>query len=208
MQQSIQLFLVDDEPDITNSLSWLLDTVGLASTAFNSPVEFLRHFASCSDPCCVVLDLQMPNLTGIEVLERILHDRKQTPVIMLTGHGDVPSAVRAMKLGAFDFLMKPFNPHGFLELVNRACRKAEQAHRLTCRKREDQQALAKLSTRELQIFDGVVAGMSSKEIGRTLEISPKTVDVHRAAIMRKMGVATSSELKKRFQAAGAAEPIQ
>lgn len=199
MEQSVQLFLVDDEPDITNSLSWLLGTVGLPSTAFNSPTEFLRSFAVYPDPCCVILDLQMPGLTGIEVLERILHDRGQTPVIVLTGHGDVPSAVRAMKLGAFDFLTKPFNPHGFLESVNRACRRAEQAYQVTCRKRENQELLTRLSARELEIFDNVVAGMSSKEIGRNLSISPKTVDVHRATIMKKVGVRTSRELKERFQ---------
>jgi FixJ family two-component response regulator len=199
MKDMTELFLVDDEPDVTSSLRWLLQTVGRKASAFNSPQEFLQFFATFSGPCCVVLDLRMPGLTGIEVLERIVEMRRGTPVVFLTGHGDVPSAVRAMKLGAYDFLMKPFNPQGFLECVNRACRHALEGHQLISRKRDNQEILSKLSTREHEIFDRVIAGMSSKEIGRALDISPKTVDVHRASIMKKIGVATARELMRRFQ---------
>lgn len=142
----------------------------------------------------------MPQLAGMEVLERILVRRRNAPVLLLTGHGDVPSAVRAMKLGAFDFLMKPFNPQAFLESVNRACRQAADAHRADCLKRNNQEVLERLSAREREIFDHVVAGASSKEIARALDISPKTVDVHRATIMKKLGVATSRELVRRFHA--------
>ncbi len=198
METITHLFLVDDQPGVTDALRWLLGTVGIASTAFNEADAFLAHFGKYADPSVVVLDLRMPKLTGVEVLERILGVRPDTPLIMLTGHGDVPSAVRAMKLGAFDYLMKPFNPQGFLEAIGGARRQAERAHRLSCRKRQIQEALANLSPRETEIFDGVIGGMSSKEIGRTLAISPKTVDVHRASIMKKIGVASARELQRRF----------
>ena len=194
-----ELFLVDDEPDVTSSLHWLLQTVGRKATAFNSPQDFLQYFATFTGPCCVVLDLRMPGLTGIEVLERIVGTRHDTPVVFLTGHGDVPSAVRAMKLGAYDLLVKPFNPQGFLECINRACRHAMESHQQISRKKDNREILSKLSTREHDIFDRVIAGMSSKEIGRALDISPKTVDVHRASIMKKIGVSTYRELMRKFR---------
>lgn len=112
-----ELFLVDDEPDVTSSLHWLLQTVGRKATAFNSPQEFLQYFATFTGPCCVVLDLRMPGLTGIEVLERIVGTRHDTPVVFLTGHGDVPSAVRAMKLGAYDFLVSRSIRRGFWSVL-------------------------------------------------------------------------------------------
>jgi FixJ family two-component response regulator len=199
MNDMTELFLVDDEPDVTSSLHWLLQTVGRKATAFNSPQEFLQYFATFTGPCCVVLDLRMPGLTGIEVLERIVGTRHDTPVVFLTGHGDVPSAVRAMKLGAYDFLVKPFNPQGFLECINRACRHAMESHQQISRKKDNREILSKLSTREHDIFDRVIAGMSSKEIGRALDISPKTVDVHRASIMKKIGVSTYRELMRKFR---------
>ena len=199
MNDMTELFLVDDEPDVTSSLHWLLQTVGRKATAFNSPQEFLQCFATFTGPCCVVLDLRMPGLTGIEILERIVGTRHDTPVVFLTGHGDVPSAVRAMKLGAYDFLVKPFNPQGFLECINRACRHAMESHQQISRKKDNREILSKLSTREHDIFDRVIAGMSSKEIGRALDISPKTVDVHRASIMKKIGVSTYRELMRKFR---------
>lgn len=201
------LFLVDDEPDVTNSLRWLLESVGLTATAFNLPQQFLRFLATCSGPCCTILDLRMPGLTGIEVLERVTSLRPDASVVFLTGHSDVPTAVRAMKLGAFDFLVKPFNPQSFLECINRACKQAQDEYELVYRRRCTQEALARLTSRERQIFDCVIGGMSSKEIGRVLHISPKTVDVHRASIMKKMGVASTRELNQKFQAvAGDRQP--
>jgi two-component system response regulator FixJ len=200
MDQAVSLFLVDDEPDVTRSLSWLLETAGLTATTFNSPRDFLEFFSTCVEPCTITLDLRMPGITGIDVLERVRRARPDVAVVFLTGHGDVPSAVQAMKLGAFDFLVKPFNPQAFLECVNRASQRAAEAHQIIRRKRENQNALSRLSSREHQIFDHVVIGLSSKEIGRLLNISPKTVDVHRATIMKKLRVSTARELMQRFQA--------
>lgn len=199
MDTPVQIFLLDDEPDVTRGLCWLLESVNLGSSAFQYAEDFLIALGRATGPVCVVLDLRMPGLSGIEVMERLLALRPDAPIIFLSAHGDVPSAVRAMKLGAFDFLQKPFNPQQFLECINRATRDAVERHAEWCKRRDDDQSLAKLSSREREVMEHTMAGRSSKEIGRELNISPKTVDVHRANILRKLEVGTARELASRFR---------
>lgn len=197
----VRIFLVDDEIDVTRGLSWLLESVSLKSTAYNLAEPFLAELFAHEGPACAVLDLRMPGLSGIEIMERLTPRRPDVPIIFLSAHGDVPSAVRAMKLGAVDFLQKPFNPQQFLECINRATRAAEERHAGWLKRRDYDESLARLSAREREVMERTLAGRSSKEIGRELDISPKTVDVHRANILRKLEVSTARELASRFRAA-------
>jgi FixJ family two-component response regulator len=144
----------------------------------------------------------MPGASGIEVMERLQQRRPDLPIIFLSAHGDVPSAVRAMKLGAVDFLQKPFNPQQFLDCVNRATALARTRHAEWMKRRDYGNSLARLSRREREVLDRILEGESSKEIARTLAISPKTVDVHRANVLRKLGAVSARELASRFRDKG------
>lgn len=197
----VRIYLVDDEPDVTRGLRWLLESVGLTAEEHHRAEPFLASLALHADAACAVLDLRMPGLSGIEVMEQMIARRPDVPIIFLSAHGDVPSAVRAMKLGAFDFLQKPFNPQAFLECINRARLAAGERHREWLKRRDYDHSLSRLSGREREVLELMLDGGSSKEIGRKLHISPKTVDVHRANILRKLEVANARELTSRFRAA-------
>jgi FixJ family two-component response regulator len=202
MSDAVQIFLVDDEPDVTRGLAWLLDSVSIANRTFNDAEAFLAALEDFEDPGCVVLDLRMPGASGIEVMERLQRRRPDLPILFLSAHGDVPSAVRAMKLGAVDFLQKPFNPQQFLDCVNRATALARTRHADWMKRRDYGNSLARLSRREREVLDRILEGESSKEIARTLSISPKTVDVHRANVLRKLGALSARELASRFRDKG------
>lgn len=201
MSRAVRIYLVDDEPDVTRGLSWLLESVELHAEAHHQAEPFLSSVAQHDGPACAVLDLRMPGLSGIELAERLVARRPDIPIVFLSAHGDVPSAVRAMKLGAFDFLQKPFNPQAFLECVNRALDRAVERHASFLKRRDYDDSLSRLSTREREVLELMIDGGSSKEIGRKLAISPKTVDVHRANILRKLEVANARELTSRFRTA-------
>lgn len=196
-----RIFLVDDEPDITRGLSWLLESVDLPTEMFNDSRAFLARLKEYDGAACTILDLRMPGLSGLEVMEQAVARRPDIPIIFLSAHGDVPSAVRAMKLGAFDFLQKPFNPQQFLDCVNRALRLAQERHAEWLRQRNNSESVSRLSAREREVLQLMLEGRSSKEIGRELVISPKTVDVHRANVLRKLGMNTARELASRFRMA-------
>lgn len=195
------IFLVDDEPDVTRGLRWLLESVGITAEEHHQADSFLSRLVHHTGGACVVLDLRMPGLSGIEVMEQLAMRRPDVPIIFLSAHGDVPSAVRAMKLGAFDFLQKPFNPQQFLECIHRARTAATERHRDWRKRRDYDDSLSRLSARERDVLPLMLDGGSSKEVGRKLGISPKTVDVHRANILRKLEVANARELTSRFRAA-------
>ena len=141
----------------------------------------------------------MPEMTGLEVLEALKASPVPIPAILLTAHGDVGSAVQAMKLGALDFLQKPFEPESFLALLERAARQARALHALAEAERGRQAMLAPLSSRERELLPLLLEGASSKEIARQLGLSPRTVDVHRASILQKTGAVSLRELLARFR---------
>jgi FixJ family two-component response regulator len=190
----VQVFLVDDEVGVTDALSWLLESVKIPSRAFHSASAFLSALDRFDGPACAVLDLRMPEMSGLELQHRLAEAGHDLPLIFLTAHGDVPAAVNAMQAGAVDFVQKPFNPNAFLASVRRAIQQARERFEARTADRELQRRIAQLSAREVEVFRGLLDGRTSKEIARSLEISPKTVDVHRANVMRKMGAATSAEL--------------
>lgn len=189
------VYVVDDEADLRDVVAKLVASVGLTAKVFSSAQEFLGAYDG-GRPGCVVLDLRMPGMTGIEALTRFAEKNIRLPVIMLTGYGDVPTAVRSLKRGAVDFIQKPFNPQFLLERIQSSI--AEDATRA---KEEGQCAILEqrfndLTAREKEILEQVIDGKTSKEIARVLGISDKTVDVHRTNIMRKVGAASVAELVK------------
>lgn len=194
VDEPVRVFIVDDEPEVTASLSWLLKSVNIPARSFNTPSAFLREVRSATGPICAVLDLRMPEMSGLELQQQLIAEGMVIPLIFLTAHGDVPAAVNAMQMGAVDFLQKPFSPQVFLNSINRIVRQAQERYDQRSRETELRRHLDKLSTRELEVLDALIAGQTSKEVARQMGISPRTVDVHRANIMRKMEVVSSTEL--------------
>lgn len=187
------VFVVDDDPAMCESLCWLIESIGLKARSFASAAEFLNEYDP-NRPGCLVTDVRMPGMSGLELHARLAEKRSPLPVLLITGHGDVPMAVRALKNGAFDFLEKPFNDQALLERIQQAIL---QDHQQRERNRNNQQFQAKLATltpRERQVLDLVVQARLNKQIAALLELSEKTIETHRANVMRKMKVATVVEL--------------
>lgn len=204
----VVVFLVDDEPGVTDALCWLLDSVKIPSRAFHSASTFLAALDRFDGPACAVLDLRMPEMSGLELQQRLREAGHDLPLIFLTAHGDVPAAVNAMQAGALDFVQKPFNPNDFLASVRRAIRQARARYEAHEVDEELRRRLGQLSPREVDVLRGLLDGRTSKEIARDLDISPKTVDVHRANVMRKMGAGTSTELVRMMGRAGDLSPVR
>lgn len=197
--EAVGVYLVDDEADVTRGLGFLLASVGIDARAFNSAPEFLAELPKLSGAACVVLDLRLPEIGGLEVMERLEAQRPDIAILFLSAHGDVPTAVRAMRHGAIDFLQKPFNPQAFLDCVQRAAQLARKRHREWNSRREVDEVLRRLSPREAEVFRLLCDGASSKEIGRRLAISYKTVEVHRANVLYKLKLPSTRALVLRFR---------
>jgi len=183
--------IVDDDEAVRQSLAFMLSSAGLAVRVYESASAFLAGLDTVQDGC-LVTDIRMPDMTGIDLLRRIRAKSRSLPAIVITGHGDVPLAVEAMKAGAIDFIEKPFDEEAILNAVKTALERAEGAPD------GDLAAIAArlqtLSERERQVLEGLVAGHPNKVIAATLGISPRTVEVYRANLMTKMEAKSLSEL--------------
>jgi two-component system, LuxR family, response regulator DctR len=187
--------LVDDDEAIRDSLSWLLQSRGLACQTYVSAESFLAVWTG-EIAGCLLLDIRMGGMSGLELFERLLESGNRLPVIFLTGHGDVPMAVSALKKGAFDFVEKPFDDN---ELVNRVLEalQLDQRQRATAASSDSLNSrLGRLTTRERQVMELILAGKFNKIIADELQISMRTVEVHRANLFEKMGVRTAVELSQ------------
>ncbi len=193
MSNRPQIHIVDDDEAARESLAFLLGAAGHAVKTFDSAGAFLEALSGMA-VSCVVTDIRMPGVDGLELMRRLTADGHRFPVIMITGHGDVPLAVEAMKLGAFDFLEKPFDDDIVIAAINAALRRAETATESQHESAEIAERLHGLSPRERQVLEGLVAGQPNKAIGRDLGISPRTVEIYRAKVMEKMKAASLSEL--------------
>jgi two-component system response regulator FixJ len=193
MSEQPTVFVVDDDDALRDSILWLLESVGLNAEMYPTAADFLK---ACNPERsgCLLLDVRMPGMSGMELLERLKANNVLLPVIIITGHGDVPMAVRAIKSGALDFIQKPFNGQDLLDRVQYALQ-LDQENRL---KRSEISHLRAhfdtLTPREREIMEHVTAGKSSKIIARDLGISAKTVDIHRANIMKKLQVHSVADL--------------
>lgn len=185
--------VIDDDEAVRDSLATLLEAAGLAVSAYGSAGAFLDGIDTAQSGC-VVTDVQMPEMTGLELLRRLSDRLPQFPVIVLTGEADVPTAVEALKNGALDLIEKPYSAETIVAAVRQALTQLEaRSHRETWRS-EAAERVAALSAREREVLDGVVKGLSNKEVARDLGISPRTVEAYRANLMMKMGADSLSEL--------------
>lgn len=196
MSAEITVFIVDDDQAMAESVRWLIESVGFKVKVFRSARDFLSNYHS-SQAGCLVLDVRMPEMTGLELQEQLNERNIDIPIIFVTGHGDVPMATRAMKAGAIDFLMKPFNDQMLLESINKAIELDQQRRQAKGQWQEVAQRIQRLTPRERQIMGLVVQGKLNKVIAQELTISPKTVELHRAKVMEKMGVDSLAELVAR-----------
>jgi len=187
------IYLVDDDEALRDSLAWLLESQGFKVAAFASAEDFLKAWRPEFNGC-LLLDVRMPGMSGLELHERLRAQYSTLPIIFITGHGDVPMAVAALKKGAVDFIEKPFNDTELLRLVSQ-CLVTEQEHR--ARRRQDAEVsrrLDQLTQREREVLDLIIAGKLNKQIADVLGISIKTVEVHRARVMEKMAAQSLAEL--------------
>lgn len=188
-----RVYVIDDDDAMRDSLDFLLSSANFHVSLFESASNFLDALPAIEFGC-VVSDVRMPGIDGIELLKRLKASGSLFPVVIMTGHGDVPLAVEAMKLGAMDFLEKPFEDDRLIGMIETALKQAEPSIKSEAVTIEIQSRLASLSPRERQVMDGLVAGLSNKLIAREYDISPRTIEVYRANVMTKMQAASLSEL--------------
>jgi two-component system, LuxR family, response regulator FixJ len=196
-----KVYVIDDDEAMRDSLNFLLDSSGFDAVLFENAQSFLDALPKLALGC-VVSDVRMPGIDGIELLKRVKALHGPHPVIIMTGHGDVPLAVEAMKLGAVDFLEKPFEDDRLITMIETAIRQAEPAAKSEAFIQDIVARIATLSPRERQVMDGLVAGLSNKQIARDYEISPRTIEVYRANVMTKMQASSLSELVRLAMRAG------
>lgn len=189
MAKAPTVFVVDDDHAVRRSLDMLIRSVGLGVETFPSAQDFLDRF-DAQRPGCLVIDVRMPGMSGLELQRHLKQHGVQIPVIIVTGHGDVPIAVRALKDGALEFLEKPFSKQLLLEHIRHALKRDGDCRVERARRLDVEARLAALTERERQVMELVVAGKISKEAAAELGVSKKTVDVHRARVMQKLQVQT------------------
>jgi two-component system response regulator FixJ len=193
--------VIDDDQAMRESLAFLLSTIGLEVQTYESAVAFLK-VAREVDAGCVITDVRMPELSGVDLLRQLRELKLAIPVIVITGHGDVPLAVEAMKIGAFDFLEKPFDDEVLLSSVRSALSQLDQDQKRRAERGEIEARLASLSNRERDVLEGLVAGHANKQIAYDLGISPRTIEIYRANLMTKMQAASLSDLVRMALVAG------
>ncbi len=190
------VYVVDDDPALCRSLRFLLESVGWRVQLFASAAEFLPVASVLTQPCCLLLDIRMPGMSGLE-LQQILHERAfAVPILFMTGHADVSMAVQAMKSGACDFIEKPFNDQKVLDAVAAAVRRCAEVLDEAQRRDSAHLTLTTLSPREREVARLVALGRPNKLIASALEISEKTVHIHRQHVMEKAGISSAAELAR------------
>ena len=202
MEHRGKVYVIDDDEAVRDSLDFLLGAADFQVSLFKTALDFLEALPTL-DFGCVVSDVRMPDIDGIELLKRLKAGGSLFPVVIMTGHGDVPLAVEAMKLGAMDFLEKPFEDDRLIGMIEAALRRAEPGVKNEAATLEIQSRIASLSPRERQVMDGLIAGLSNKLIAREYDISPRTIEVYRANVMTKMQAASLSELVQLAMRGGA-----
>lgn len=205
MEERCIVYVVDDDPSVLKSIERLLRSAGHEVRTFSSALEFL-DVQHPDAPGCLILDIKMPELGGLELQERLAASELTFPIIFITGHGTVPMTVQAMKAGAVDFLQKPFLNTDLLDVVSRTVAADQQAKQQQRELRRLRQRLNNLTPRECQVFELVVTGMLNKQIAFDLGTSEKTIKVHRARIMEKLGAGSLADLVRFAQKLGIFPP--
>jgi RNA polymerase sigma factor (sigma-70 family) len=194
-QTASTVYIVDDDEAVRDSLRWLLEANNYRVKAFPSGESFLAEYDE-KRPGVLIVDVRMPGMSGLELQEQLLARHSTMPIVFITGHGDVPMAVSTIKKGAIDFLEKPFDETDLREIVGRMFEQANERLAQAQAQREHEAMLARLTAREQQVLERIVAGRLNKQIADDLGISIKTVEAHRANIMEKLQVTTVADLMK------------
>jgi FixJ family two-component response regulator len=189
------VYVVDDDEAVRDSLQWMLEGKDYRVRAFDSAESFLNRF-DAREVACLIVDIRMGGMTGLELQNRLLDSGSPLPLAFITGHGDVPMAVESMKKGAMDFIQKPFNESQLLQLVERMLAQAKESFAEHINAQTRDALMARLTLRESQVLERIVAGRLNKQIADDLGISIKTVEAHRANIMEKLGANTVADLLK------------
>jgi len=203
MSHDRTVHVIDDDDAVRDSIAFLLASAGIAAEVHPSAVDYLA--AAKPLPGCIVTDIRMPGMNGIDLIRALRERGVGVPVIVITGHGDVPLAVEAMKLGAADFIEKPFDDEALIGAIRSALDKGEGSDRIDQWRREIAERMSGLSERERQVLDGLIEGKANKIIAFDLGISPRTVEIYRANVMAKMQAGSLSELIRMSLTAGTGE---
>ena len=193
MTKEQTVYIVDDDADVREGFGLLLETVGQPYKAYASAIAFLEDFHD-SMRGCLVLDIRMPRMSGIELQQKLIEQDSLLPIIFITGHGDIPLAVEAMRRGALDFIRKPFREQNLLDRINEALDIEDGKRRTQLDKQQVLDLISSLSERELEVLELVAEGKMNKVVAQDLGISERTVEVHRSHIMHKLGVQTLAQL--------------
>lgn len=199
------VYLVDDDDAVRDSLGLLLRSIGLDCELYASALDFLEHY----DPkrqSCLVADIRMPGLSGLELQQRLNEQRTEVPIIFITGHGDVPMAVNAMKAGAADFVQKPFRDQDLIDRIHKALDRDRERRIASAELDTIRARLALLTPRETEVMRRVVRGQANKVIAMDLGVSQRTVELHRARVMRKLKMRSLAELVHAVDKVSAAAP--
>jgi two-component system response regulator FixJ len=201
MPANTVVHLIDDDEGVRQGLGFLLGTAGLAVCVYESALHFLER-AQNAQAGCVVTDVRMPGMDGLSLQKKLRELRPDLPVIVMTGHADIPLAVEAMKAGAVDFIEKPFHDEHILNAIRIALSRQSRSRQQDQETADTRSRLETLSPRERQVLEGLLAGHPNKTIAYDLELSPRTVEVHRANVMTKMAASSLSDLVRMAIAAG------
>jgi FixJ family two-component response regulator len=202
MLESATVHVVDDDPSILRSLKRLLKTVGLEVRTYASAREFLESESGGTGLACLVLDVRMPGINGPKLQDELVSRGQAIPIVFITGHGDVPTGVSAMKKGAVDFITKPFEDEVLIAAVREALQKSAEMQATLDERKAIQERLDLLTPRELEVASYVITGLLNKQIAHALNITEKTVIVHRGRVMEKMGVGSVAELVRLAEKVG------
>lgn len=187
------VYIVDDDEDVREGFGFLMETVGQRHEVFSSAIEFLDAF-DIGMRGCLVLDIRMPRMSGLELQQKLSEQGSLLPIIFVTGHGDIPMAVEAMRCGALDFIRKPFREQNLLDRINEALDLEAGKRKNQLDQQQVRERIGSLSERELEVLELVALGKMNKAIAYVLGISERTVEVHRAHVMEKLGVETLAQL--------------
>jgi FixJ family two-component response regulator len=195
------VFVVEDDAAARSAMESLLQSVGLRVESFGSAPEFLRRRAP-EGPCCLVLDVRLPGMSGIELQRHLTSAGAGIPIIFITGHGDIPMSVEAMKAGALEFLTKPFRGQELLDAIHNALERSRAAREEEAKRAELRRRAESLTPREREVMERVIAGLLNKQIAGELGASERTIKIHRASVMRKMGAESLPDLVRMAEGSG------
>ncbi len=196
------IFIVDDDESVRSGLKRLLKSAGYSAETFATATDFLEYNNKYEGPACLILDIQMPGKSGLELQEELAQDEHSIPIVFITGHGDIPTSVKAMKKGAVDFLSKPFEDEDLFNAITSALQTDSKMRAAVTERKNIMQRFDLLTPREYEIMTFIISGILNKQIAAALDITEKTVKVHRARVFAKVGVLSLAELVRLSEKVG------